>query len=297
MSINLPTHYVQQYANTIALLLQQKNSRFESAVTVGSYIGKQASPVDQIGAIDMLPVTTRFAPMGRVDAALDRRWVSPSDFELPQLIDSFDKLRLLNDPSSAYLQNAIQAANRKKDDLIIASFFASAKTGEVGGTTTAFATSTQTVGVSTGGTTSNLNVAKLRAGKKILMANEVDFDEDQVFCAITATEHDSLLNEIQVVSTDFNDKPVLVEGRVTRFLGINFIMSERLTTGTDDAAGTSRQIPMWAKSGMHLGVWNDMQTDITERKDLSGMPWQAYLAMSMGATRLEEKKIVRIWAR
>jgi len=296
MSINLPTHYVQQYANTISLLLQQKNSRFESAVTTGSYIGKQASPVDQIGAIDMLPVTTRFAPMGRVDAALDRRWVSPSDFELPQLIDSSDKLRLLNDPSSAYLQNAIQAANRKKDDLIYAAFFGTAKTGEVGGTSTAFG-ATQFVSVNTGGTASNLNVAKLRAGKRILMANEVDFDEDQVYCAISSVEHDSLLNEIQVVSTDFNDKPVLVEGRVTRFLGINFIISERMTTATDDAAGTSRQIPMWAKSGMHLGVWNDMQTDITQRRDLSGMPWQAYLAMSMGATRLEEKKIVRIWAR
>lgn len=296
MSINLPTHYVQQYANTISLLLQQKNSRFESAVTTGSYIGKQASPVDQIGAIDMLPVTTRFAPMGRVDAALDRRWVSPSDFELPQLIDSFDKLRLLNDPSSAYLQNAIQAANRKKDDLIYAAFFGTAKTGEVGGTSTAFG-ATQFVSVNTGGTASNLNVAKLRAGKRILMANEVDFDEDQVYCAISSVEHDSLLNEIQVVSTDFNDKPVLVEGRVTRFLGINFIVSERMTTATDDAAGTSRQIPMWAKSGMHLGTWNDMQTDITQRKDLSGVPWQAYLAMSMGATRLEEKKIVRIWAR
>lgn len=296
MSINLPTHYVQQYANTISLLLQQKNSRFESAVTTGSYIGKQASPVDQIGAIDMLPVTTRFAPMGRVDAALDRRWVSPSDFELPQLIDSFDKLRLLNDPSSAYLQNAIQAANRKKDDLIYAAFFGTAKTGEVGGTSTAFG-ATQFVSVNTGGTASNLNVAKLRAGKRILMANEVDFDEDQVYCAISSVEHDSLLNEIQVVSTDFNDKPVLVEGRVTRFLGINFIVSERMTTATDDAAGTSRQIPMWAKSGMHLGTWNDMETDITQRKDLSGVPWQAYLAMSMGATRLEEKKIVRIWAR
>lgn len=296
MSINLPTHYVQQYANTISLLLQQKNSRFESAVTTGSYIGKQASPVDQIGAIDMLPVTTRFAPMGRVDAALDRRWVSPSDFELPQLIDSFDKLRLLNDPSSAYLQNAIQAANRKKDDLIYAAFFGTAKTGEVGGTSTAFG-ATQFVSVNTGGTASNLNVAKLRAGKRILMANEVDFDEDEVYCAISSVEHDSLLNEIQVVSTDFNDKPILTEGRVTRFLGINFIVSERMTTATDDAAGTSRQIPMWAKSGMHLGTWNDMQTDITQRKDLSGVPWQAYLAMSMGATRLEEKKIVRIWAR
>jgi hypothetical protein len=296
MSINLPDHYVTQYANTIAMLLQQKESRFESAVNVGSYIGKQASPVDQIGAISMLPVTTRFAPMGRVDAALDRRWVLPSDFELPQLIDSFDKLRLLNDPSSAYLQNAMMAANRQKDALIYTSMFATAKTGVEGGTSTVFSTA-QFVSVDTGGAASGLNLAKLKAAKQLLMANQVDLDSDPIFCAIDADEHNNLLNEVQIVSTDYNDRPVLVDGRIRSFLGINFIHYESVTTATDDQAGTSKQIPIWAKSGMHLGIWNDMETNITQREDLSGRPWQAYLAMTMGATRLEEKKIVRVWAR
>jgi len=285
-----------QYANTISLLLQQKESRFESAVTTGSYIGKQASPVDQIAAIEMLPVTTRFAPMGRVDAALDRRWVLPSDFELPQLIDSFDKLRLLNDPSSKYLENAMNAANRKKDALIYASFFAAAKTGVEGGTSTAFGTN-QFVSVDTGGAASGLNLAKLKAAKQILMANEVDLDSDPIFCAIDADEHNNLLNEVQIVNTDYNDRPVLVDGRIRSFLGINFIQYERVTTATDDQAGTSKQIPMWAKSGMHMGTWNGVETNISQREDLSGRPWQAYMAMTMGATRLEENKIVRVWAR
>ncbi len=296
MSQNLPDHYVMQYANTISLLLQQKESRFESAVTTGSYIGKQASPVDQIAAIEMLPVTTRFAPMGRVDAALDRRWVLPSDFELPQLIDSFDKLRLLNDPSSKYLENAMNAANRKKDALIYASFFAAAKTGVEGGTSTAFGTN-QFVSVDTGGAASGLNLAKLKAAKQILMANEVDLDSDPIFCAIDADEHNNLLNEVQIVNTDYNDRPVLVDGRIRSFLGINFIQYERVTTATDDQAGTSKQIPMWAKSGMHMGTWNGVETNISQREDLSGRPWQAYMAMTMGATRLEENKIVRVWAR
>jgi len=296
MSINLPDHYVMQYANTIAMLLQQKESRFESAVTVGSYIGKQASPVDQIGAIEMLPVTTRFAPMGRVDAAVDRRWVLPSDFELPQLIDSFDKLRLLNDPSSAYLQNAMMAANRKKDAIIYAAMFGTAKTGEAGATSTAFGTS-QFVSVDTGGAASGLNLQKLKAAKQILMANEVDLDSDPIYCAIDADEHNNLLNEVQIVNTDYNDRPVLVDGRIRSFLGINFLHYESLTTATDDQSGTSKQIPMWAKSGMHLGIWNDIQTNISQREDLSGRPWQAYLSLTLGATRLEEDKIVRVWAR
>lgn len=297
MSINLPTHYVQQYSTNIQLLLQQKGSKLRGAVMSGSHVGKQASPVDQIGQIAANKVASRFAPMGRTDAPTDRRWVFPVDYDLPQLIDSFDKLRLLTDPASSYVTNGTYAMGRAMDDEIIDAFFADAKTGEQGATTTAFATATQTVSVNVGGAASNLNVAKLRAGKKILMANEVDIDNDPIYAIITADEHDSLLNEIQVVSSDFNTKPVLVDGKVQQFLGINFIHCERLKTGTDDAAGTSTMVPMFAKSGMYLGMWNDISTDISQRKDLQGLPWQAYVYGTFGATRLEEKKVVRVWCR
>lgn len=296
MSVNIPTHYVQQYATTVALLLQQRGSKLRNACTTGSYIGKQASPVDQIGSIAAQKVTTRFAAMGRVDAPMDRRWVFPNDYDLPQLIDKFDKLRLLTDPESAYVQNAVYAMGRAMDDEIIAAFHGTAKTGESGATNTTLP-SGQTVNVGVGGTASNLNVAKLRAAKRILMANEVDIEADPIFCVITASQHDALLNEIQIISRDYNETPVLVNGKVQSFLGINFIHCERLLTGTDDAAGTSRAVPVFARSGMHMGMWNDLTTDIDMRKDLQGLPWQAYCYGTFGATRLEEKKVVRVWAR
>lgn len=285
MSVNLPSHYVQQYATNIQLKLQQKGSKLRDLVMSGSHVGKQASPVDQIGAIEMQSVSGRFNPMGRVDAAVDRRWVFPLDFDLPQLIDSFDKLRLLTDPSSSYVENAVLAAGRKMDDLIIDALFADAKTGENGGTTTSFPAGQQ-VAVGAAG----LTVAKLRAAKKILMANEVDVDNDPLICVVSAAQHDNLLAETQIISTDYNSKPVLVDGKITRFLGINFIHSERL-----DVDGSSyRRVPLFAKSGMYLGLWEDIKTDISQRKDLQGLPWQAYVTMTAGATRLEEKKIVEI---
>ena len=80
MSVNIPTHYVQQYSTNIALLLQQQGSKLRDSVSVGSYVGKQSSPVDQIGKVEMQTVTSRFAPMNRVDAPTDRRWVIPSLF-------------------------------------------------------------------------------------------------------------------------------------------------------------------------------------------------------------------------
>ena len=92
MSINIPTHFAQQYSTNINLLLQQKGSKLRQAVTTGSHSGKAASPVDQIGAVEAQLVTSRFA----------------------DLIDNADKVRTLIDPQSPYAMNAAWAASRRQ---------------------------------------------------------------------------------------------------------------------------------------------------------------------------------------
>ena len=138
------------------------------------------------------------------------------------------------------------ATGRSPEAHGITSFFGDARTGENGATATAFDGAGQTVAVDEGATSATgLNVAKLRAAKKILMANEVDIDHDPLYVALTAEQHDDMMNEIQAVSLDFNTKPVLVDGRITSFMGFNFIHSERLEADSN----TYRRCPAWAKSG------------------------------------------------
>jgi len=292
MSVNLPTHYVQQYSTNVNLLLQQKGSKLRNAVMVGMHVGKQASPVDQIGSIEMLAAPTRFAPMPRVDASTDRRWVFPSDFHLPQLIDTFDKLRLITDPSSSYVQNAVFAAGRKFDSLICTAFTGTAKTGETGSTSTSF-TAANEVDVATGGSNSKLNVAKIKAVKELMMANHIDFDMEECYIGITAADHASLLNEIQIISSDFNGNGmVLKEGKIDSFLGFKFIHCELIETAL---AGTNEvTLPVWCKSGMHLGLWGDVQNAVSIREDITARPWQLYTTMTAGATRLEEDRVYAI---
>ena len=296
----IPAWYVQEYNTNIQMLVQQKASRFRGAVSGGSHVGASASPVDQVGQVSMSDVIARGAPMPSIEAPLDRRWVAPIDADLAIRIDSFDKLRLLTDPNSDFVRASVAAANRKFDDLIGNSFFASAQTGVTGGTSTAFDTTNQVVVVNTGGTASGLNVAKLEAGRKILLSNEVQLEDEEVYVAITATDHQSLMNEIQVMSLDFNEEVSYdSKGLIQKWRGSNFIHSERpwlTTTATDDQSGSSRQLPMWVKSGMYLGVWNDIETAIAIREDLQGRPWQAYTKLSANATRLQEKLVVKIWA-
>jgi hypothetical protein len=116
---------------------------------------------------------------------------------------------------------------------------------------------------------------------------------EQAFIGITAEDHAALLDEIQIISSDFNGQaPVLREGKIDSFLGFQFIHCELIETSL---AGTNEvTLPVWVKSGMYLGVWDDIKNDVSQRKDLQGIPWQLYTTMTAGATRLEENKVYAI---
>jgi hypothetical protein len=289
MSFNVTTHFVQQYTTNVQLLLQQKGSKLRNTVTVGSYTGKAAKAIEQVGPVTAQKRTIRHGDTPLISTPADARWVFPVDYEWADLIDDQDKLRMLIDPTSSYSQNGAYALGRAMDDEIISAFFADAKTGENGSTTTSFGAD-QDVVVGTGSTgATGLNISKLREAKKILMANEVDIDNDPLFCIITAEQHDDLLNEAQAISLDYNTRPVLVDGKITAFMGFNFIHTERLPLN----GSSQRRVPAFAKSGMHLGLFNDINTMISERAD-KGYATQVYVKGTFGATRTEEGKVVEI---
>lgn len=299
MSANLTTLYVQQYSTNIMLLLQQKGSKIRGAVMEGSHVGNQASPVDQVGAVEANKVVTRFQPIVRTDAALNRRWCSPQDYSLAQFIDNFDKLRILIDPQSSYVQNSVYALGRRMDDEIITAFFGVAKTGTTGTTSTSFPAGQQ-IAVNTESTpNTGLTVAKIRAARKLLMKNFVDIDTDPLVAIIAASQHDDLLRETQVVNSDYNvaasGRPVLSEdGMIRRFLGVNLIHCERIVQSQYlDASGYAR-VPLYARSGMYLGIWGDVMTSVDRRVDLEGLPWQTYARETIGGTRIEEGRVVEI---
>jgi Phage capsid protein len=282
MSDQIPTAFVQQYGSTIERLVQQKGSRFRAAVRVETQVGKNAF-YDQIGAITATQVVARHQDTVITNTPHARRMVSLVDFDVADLIDTFDELRLKIDPTSTMMQNHVDALSRAQDDRIVAAFTGSAFTGETGTTEVTFPTTTQQIASGSTGMT----IAKLRNARRLLMAAEVDPDEE-LYCAISARQHDDLLGLTQVTSTDFNTRPTLVDGRVVRFMGFNFIHSERLLT-----SGTDRRCPAWARTGMLLSVGKDIATSIDRRPDKRNAI-QVYACISVGSTRMQELKVVDI---
>ncbi|MCA3186950.1 MAG: hypothetical protein INH13_25695 [Cupriavidus sp.] len=292
------THFIQQYTTNVSMLLQQQGGKLTPYVNSGSYTGIGAQVVQQIGVVAPTENLGRLQDTPLMDVPTAQRWVFPTDWDWGTLIDDQDKLRLLLDPTSPYTQAGVISMRRAQDETILRAFYAASATGTNGGSTTAF-DSNQIVGVNTGGTNSGLNVAKLRAARRLLLAAGADLDSEQPVCAITAQDHDQLLNEVQVQSMEFNTKPVLVDGKVTEFMGFRFIIVEFTSTdysGTTRAAmlsGSNRLVPVWLPSGMHLGNWKGLSVQIAPRPD-KRFATQVYMTQTLGATRLEEKRVVQI---
>ncbi len=292
MTINAASLYAQEYATRTQLLLQQTDSKLRGRVMTGSHVGEQASPVDQLGQVELQDPAGRFAPLGRTDAAVARRWVDPTDKELNQQFDTFDKLRIISDPQSQYAANSVAAVNRFYDRLIIAAALATSKTGKTGTSTESFDTTNYSIAADFGAAAATgLTVKKLIEARRKFRGAFVDLEAEQLTLVIGSAQEANLLNEAQVVSTDFNDKPVLVDGRLVRFLGFDIIVSEYLTKVSND-----RYCLAFVKSGLYLGVWADMVSNVTQRTDLSSQPWQHYVKITAGATRLEQGKVIRILA-
>ena len=285
MSDQVNTAFVQQYTTNVGLLLQQRGSRLRDAVTVGSYTGKAAKAVEQIGSVTAQKRTTRHGDTPLISTPHDARWVFPIDYEWADMIDDQDKLRMLIDPTSPYAVNGAYALGRAMDSDIIAAALGTSKTGENGTTDTAFDTANQQIAVGAAG----LTVAKLREAKKILLANEVDVEMDPLYIAVTAKQLDDLLGTTEVTSADYNTVKALVQGSVDSFMGFKFIHTELL--GVDGSS--NRRIIAWAKSGMHCGIWNDINGRISERADKSYAN-QVYVKGTFGSTRTEEGKVVEI---
>ena len=296
MSENLPKLAVETFSTVLMLKLQQKQSKLRGRVMEGYHVGKQASPIDYIGSIQMRAPAGRYAPNQPQNTDFTRRWVMPVDKEAYQLIDNFDKLRLLQDPTSRYSDVAAAAVSREWDDRIIAAAFAVASIGDttgVGLTTESFSTASWSIASTFGSSAaSGLTVAKMIEAKRVMRKAEVEVDEEKLTWVTNSQGESDLLNQVQVVSSDFNgNQAVLQEGKVVRFMGWDIVYSERLISTSN-----VRQNIAMVSSGAYLGVWKDTENDLERRRDLSSLPWQLATLMSSGATRLEPGRLLQVLA-
>lgn len=282
MSVNVTTSFVEQYSANVQMLSQQMGSKLRGAVDVESIKGKN-SFFEQIGKVTAQLRTSRHGTTPQIDTPHSRRRLNTATYEWADLIDDADKIRMLIDPTSSYAKAAAAAMGRAMDSVIISAALGSSDTGVSGGTSVALP-STQKIAHGSAG----LTVAKLLSAKKILDENDVD-PSIKRYCVVSPEQIEDLLNLTEVKSSDFNTVKALAQGDINSFLGFEFITSNLLTQD----ATPNRQVIAFAADGIKLGIGKDITAKISERDDKS-YSTQVYYCMDLGATRMEEEKVVEI---
>ena len=286
MSIQITTSFVEQYSSNVTMLSQQMGSKLRGSVDVENINGKNAF-FDQVGVTAAQIRTSRHGDTPQIDTPHSRRRLSLADYEWADLVDDVDKVRMLVDPTSSYAKAAAAAMNRAMDDVIITSFNASVATGVAGGASTALPSTQKTA---TSDQSDGLTIAKLLSAKKILDNNDVDPSlKRYIVCG--PQQISDLLGTTSVTSADFNTVRALSTGEVNSFLGFEFIMSTRLNK--DATNTTDRLVFAYTEDAIKLGIGKDIGAKISERADKS-YSTQVYYCMTLGAVRMEEKKVVQI---
>ena len=307
MSSEITTAFVKQFSANVFHLSQQKGSRLSPFVRNESQRGKSAF-YDRIGAVTAQKKVSRHADTPQIDTPHSRRRVTLVDYEWADLIDDADKLRMLIDPTSQYAQAAMWALGRAKDDVIIENALGNAYGGEEGSSTVTLAAANKVAAFDgTTATGNNLNLQTLRKVKEKFDANDVD-ESIPRYIAIGSSQLQALLGETSITSADFNTVKALVQGEIDTFLGFKFIRTERLAVKADafsynkdtGAVGSgqtfdanARRCFAWAQDGLLLATAKDVTGKISERADKS-YSTQVYACMGIGATRMEENKVVEI---
>ena len=316
LSGGIPTWFVDKFHDDLYQVCQQKESLLGSAVRVETDL---LSAEDK--AFDMMDEFTLTEKSGRspdtpyIDPATQRRWVDTTPYHNAVLFDRDDDLDIKLSPQGDFVTAFRRAVNRKKDDIIYASFEAATGSGRRKGSTITWASQDGNVkytGKDTGRTIAwDCSTGNCVASATAMTTEKAElileyFDNNQVdadipiFCGISPRQKTKLFGQEEYVNRDYGSGMPIATGRLLKnWMGINWIVSPLFTTDADDTTNdvdgdaAVEECWAWAQDGIILGVADELTIEITEMPTKS-YAQQVYVHMNMGAMRFDEDKVLKI---
>lgn len=290
MSQEIVTSMIDTYSQGIEMLTQQFTQVTRDGVSVESMTGERRG-FDQVGAVRMQKRTGRHTDIPTVDTPHRRRWVHPDDYHARDFIDEFDKLQVLNDPTNAYSMAFSAAAARQFNHTVCDALFGPSISGKKGTETVTFPASQE---IAAGGT--GMTFAKVKQAVRILKENHAIMPGDTLHCFYTAAQEEILIGEIELKSTDFNNRYVLVDGGINQFYRVNFHLVD-----DEDGSPEGRMLP-YSGGERSCSIHCRSAIKVGERKAAYGrIAWlderetyQVSAGISVGAVRMQETKIVKV---
>ena len=203
-----------------------------------------------------------------------------TDWNAAEYSDIFSQAKVNFDERQELVQVVAAAMGRRQDQLILDAL--------------ANSSTSLTVSNDIGGSDTNLNVAKLRAAKRLLDKGNVPPEGRHI--VIHANGLDSLLSETAVTSSDFNTVKALVQGEINTFLGFTFhTIGDRTEGGLAIDGSLDRVCFAFHKDAIGYGEGIAMRSEINYIPEKTS--WLVNEVFSAGAIAIDAGGIVAITCR
>lgn len=283
--VEIPKHYRTTFATNVELLLSNGGSILRPHVMEMPITGEKATVVDQFGTVRGVEDTDRYGDTPVMTVPRDRRWVFPRKQHWGTVIEEFDKLKTVLDPTSMIVKGAGEGLGENLDyDVILPAFFGDARVGGGGENTESF-DSVNSV-VAHGGT--GMTVAKIQAAHKKFRQAKVKLTMERPKLAMTAQQEDELFNDVKAIHGDYIQGRPLEKGMLPSLFNFDFVYLEDLPK-----VGNVRRCPAWVPSGLVLGMEKTI-TSFLERSPGKKYNYVPYLYFVAGATRTQQGKVLEI---
>ena len=257
-----------QASRALAGLVRERNG-VEGSTVKFPKIGKGSATI-RVPQTDVSPLNVSYS---QVTATM-------ADWNAAEYSDIFQQQKVNFDERRELVQVVSNAIGRRMDQIILDALAASS--------------TSLTVANSIGGSTTNLNVAKLRRAKKLLDANNVPMDGRAM--VISASGLEGLLGETQTTSTDYNSVRALVSGEIDTFLGFKFVtIGDRSEGGLPIDGSLDRTCYAFHRDAVGMGIGMNQRTEINYVPEKT-----SFLVNSMfsaGAVAIDDEGIVKITCR
>jgi len=199
------------------------------------------------------------------------------NWNAPEYTDMFDAATVNFDEKQELASTIASALGRRCDQLVIDAMDAET-------------TYADTIGKDTGGTNTNLNVAKVVAAQVALRAKGVP--NSNLFAAINAQGLGGMLNEEKISSIDYNNVKALVNGDVDTFGGFKFVIVEDRVEGGLTEAGNVVDSYFFSQDAIGLAIGIDIKTDVDWIADRTS--WLCNGMLKAGAVSRDGLGIVKV---
>lgn len=300
--------FIQAYTASYAQVPQERKNIFDGTVMPSPLTGEYMS-FDDIAISTMREKTTRFSEVVHSDNEFRRRWLFPKWYYDAKMVDKQDNIALHTDPSGAFITGMTYAIERKKRDVILASFDASVTGGKNPGDTTYSFTNTAisnatgrvivhdtTNGGAVGGTSTGLTVEKLILIREKFSSLGIP-DGMPIYLVTSFRQKSDLLREAEIQSMDTSDVKALVNGQVDSYMGIKFLTTNAITLGSsNDVDGDTNvyKCYAWIPEGIKFASHLAPTFSIDRRVDLVGDAWQIKADFGCNAIRMHEDLVIKV---